>query len=165
MVGLLLSVPFVTDGGGNDTGAACLATGVTGLADDVEIDDSMGEEETAHPPGDPFPVELFLNEDLEKLFFTGASLLLPLLLGDEGGDALPFIVTLLDGMEAAVDELLLVPALLPIPPPLAGGVEDPTILLSDVGVDDFILNEPLAKLFFTGTTLSLLPPIMLLLAE
>ena len=161
MDGLLLSVPFAAGGGGNDTGAACLATGVTGL-DDAEIDDSMGEEETAHPPGDPFPVELFLNEDLEKLFFTGTSLLLPLL-GDEGGDALPFIVTLLDGMEAAVDELLLLPP--PIPPPLTSGVDDPTILLSDTGVDDFILNDPLAKLFFTGTTLSLLPPIMLLLAE
>ena len=162
MVGLLLSVPFVTGGGGNDTGAACFATGVAGLADDVEIDDSMGEEETAHPPGDPFPVELFLNEDLEKLFFTGTSL--PLL-EDEGSDALPFIVTLLDGMEAAVVELLLVPTLLPITPPLTGGADDPTILLSDTGVDDFILNDPLAKLFFTGTTLSLLPPIMLLLAE
>ena len=117
MFGLLLSVPFVVaGGGGNDTGAACFATGVTGIADDVEIDDSMGEEETAQPPGDPFP-ELFLNEDLEKLFFTGTSLLLPLLLGDEGGDALPFIVTLLDGMGAAVDELLLVPTLLPVTPP------------------------------------------------
>ena len=163
MFGLLLSAPFVTGGGGNDTGAACFATGVTGMADDAEIDDSMGEEETAHPPGDPFP-ELFLNEDLEKLFFTGTALLLPLL-GDEGGDALPFIITLLDGMKAAVNVLLLVLTLLPITPPLTGGADDPTILLSYAGVDDFILNDPLAKLFFTGTTLSLLPPIILLLVE